>query len=177
MKNFSSRILTLAGILLIIFSLFLYWQKTTPRRVAFNLESNFNTRDAHQGEAVPTKLIINELGIELPVFGAEIVGNNWPVTKNGVSFLSSSALPGTKGNSILYGHNWNSLLGPLTKAKPGQKIEVLLSDGNIVNFVVDSTQIVSPNQASVLAESRDKRLTIYTCTGFLDSQRFVVSAL
>ena len=154
MKNFSSRILTLAGILLIFFSLFLYWQKTTPRRVAFNLESNSYVRDAHQGEVVPTKLIISDLGIELPVFGAKIVGN-----------------------SILYGHNWNSLLGPLTKAKPGQKIEVLLSDGNIVNFVVDSTQIVSPNQASVLAESRDKRLTIYTCTGFLDSKRFVVSAL
>ncbi|MGB2731849.1 MAG: sortase, partial [Microgenomates group bacterium] len=43
-------------------------------------------------------------------------------------------------------------------------------------FIVQVTANVSPDQTNVLKQSHDKRLTLYTCSGFLDTQRFVVVA-
>ena len=60
--------------------------------------------------------------------------------------------------------------------KPGDRIEIAFSDGSIREFVVAYTTTVNPGQVEILKDSEDSRLTLYTCTGFLDSKRFVVTA-
>jgi len=76
----------------------------------------------------------------------------------------------------LYGHNWTNLLGPLVHAKPGQRIYISYADGSVSTFKIQATALVSPQDTSILAPSNDIRVTIYTCAGFMDSQRFVVTA-
>lgn len=51
-----------------------------------------------------------------------------------------------------------------------------MSDGTTRTFTIDQTAVISPTQASVVNPTLDTRLTIYTCTGFLDTKRFVVVA-
>ena len=80
------------------------------------------------------------------------------------------------GNSILYSHNWSSLLGPLTKAKPGQKIIITFDNGRKEKFVVEHTQEVGPDNTEILSQTEDSRLTLHTCSGFLDTKRFFVTA-
>jgi LPXTG-site transpeptidase (sortase) family protein len=77
----------------------------------------------------------------------------------------------------LYGHNWSALLGSLPKIKPGDKIKIILSNGQEKNFVVKYTSIVAPSDTKILSDSADSRITLYTCAGFLDSKRFVATAL
>lgn len=85
-------------------------------------------------------------------------------------------MPGEPGNSILYGHNWTSLFGNLPKTKPGERVDIGFSDGSMQQFIVEYTSIVSPDEIEIIEQTEDTRITLYTCTGFLDSKRFVVVA-
>ena len=125
----------------------------------------------------PSRIMISDLGINLPVYQANIVNKVWPTTTQGASYLSSSPLPGNTGNSVIYAHNWVSLFGHLRDARVGQEVVVTYPDHTKKTFVIAYTSVVPSDQASILAPSSDKRLTLYTCTGFLDSQRFVAVAI
>ncbi len=126
--------------------------------------------------ALPTKISLPDLEINLPVIAVEIKNNRWPDTLSGVSYLSSSAIPGEVGNSIFYGHDFPRLLGSLYKAKPGQSILVDVSGGARYKYVVEKIINISPNDVSILLPSDQKQLTLYTCTGFLDTRRLAVIA-
>ena len=124
----------------------------------------------------PVAIAIKGLNINLPIIPAEIHSTQWDTTTKGVSWLDNSPEPGENGNSILYAHNWTSLFGNLPKVKPGQKIQIGFKDNTKKNFLVQNTAIVKPNQLGILDQTTDKRITLYTCTGFMDSKRFVVTA-
>lgn len=124
----------------------------------------------------PIKLFIPKLGKTLNVTQGEVINNRWTISQTGVSFLADSALPGSKGNSVIYGHNLKSILGDLSNLSNSDKIYVLLSNGSFVKYQVSEEKEINPNQVEILSETQDSRLTIFTCSGFLDSSRFVVIA-
>ncbi|MBI2029367.1 sortase [Candidatus Gottesmanbacteria bacterium] len=116
----------------------------------------------------PVIIKINSVGIELPVIPASFDGKNWPTTTKGASFIPES--------NVFYAHNWSNLFGPLAKVKPGDSIEIITKDGKTYTYTVAFTQEIEPNQTYILNQTIDSRLTLYTCIGFLDSKRFVVTA-
>ena len=170
------RALIYFGIFCLTFAGFLYWQRTTPTRLQFDT-GKIESSSVRSTNVEPRALIIADLGIELPIYPASIKNGRWEATGKGVSYLSSTPVPGEVGNSVIYGHNWKSILGNLVKARPGQTIEVLYSDGSRKEFEVKFTQVVTPDQTQILGQTGDNRITLYTCTGFLDSKRFVVTAI
>jgi len=165
------------GTIILLFSVFFFWERYNPQRLSFNINDySENTTNANSASR-PVGIIIPAINLKLPIIPSEIKNGNWEATTKGVSYLSSSAIPGTKGNSILYGHDWPNLLGNITKLKPGQNIQIKFADGTIKNFVINTLSLVSPNQVSILAPSKTAQITLYTCTGFWDSKRFVVTAI
>ncbi len=165
------------GISLILFGSLLVFQRNNPNRVAFaNTDNNIMSVEENKTK-IPESVIIPSLNINLPIYLSEIKNNKWEVTDKGVSYLKTSVLPGDKGNSVLYGHNWTNLLGNLTKIKTGEKITIEFDDKSKKEFVVTLIQEVNPDDISILNDTVDNRITIYTCSGFLDSKRFVVVAL
>lgn len=129
------------------------------------------------GGQFPKSIEIPSIKANLDIVPASIHGKSWETTSNGVSYLKSTPLPGSKGNSVIYGHNWKSILGNLPQVKPGQKIWITMNDGVKKEFKVEYTATVDPSQTYIIDNTKDSRVTIYTCTGFLDSKRFVVVAL
>ena len=170
------RVLIYFGIFCLILAAFLYWQRTTPTRLQFDTE-RIESSSVSSTNLEPSAIIIRDLAIELDIYPASIKSGKWEATSKGVSYLSSTPVPGEIGNSVIYGHNWKSILGNLVKAKPGQAIEILYSDGSMKKFEVKFTQVVTPDQTEILNQTDDVRITLYTCTGFLDTKRFVVTAI
>ncbi len=169
-----SKFFSIFGIICIITACVLFWQRNNPKRLVFkNLPPTVNVKGVRQ--SVPSRLIIREANIDLQIFPAKIRGQKWDLTTEGVSWLDISSIPGEVGNSIIYGHNWTNILGNLFYVKPGQKIEIVYKDGSVRIFTVQNTAIVSPNDVTVLSQTKDRRVTIYTCTGILDQKRFVVT--
>lgn len=101
----------------------------------------------------------------------------WTVSPNIASYLTASSLPGTEGNVIIYGHNKRNILGNIRALKGYEKITLTMANGETKIYQVESMQEVSPTSTKLLSPTSKEALTIYTCSGFLDSQRFVVRAI
>lgn len=168
------KVLIVLGFILFFFGGYLAYQRYSPKNLEFK---DFKASNANSTQTQPVRIIIPTLGIDSGIFPAQVSNGNWEATTNGVSYLSSTPVPGSQGNSVLYGHNWPSILGSLPKIKPGDEIVVALNSGQKKTFVVSFTSVVSPNQTDILKETSDARITLYTCTGFLDSKRFVATAI
>lgn len=127
------------------------------------------------GEEVPAKIIIPRLNIDLPVIEAKVVDGYWELSENTASFGLGSAFLGDAGNSVIFAHARDHLFGPLKRIIPKDKIYVL-SKKHYFNYEVTEIKTVYPNQVEVVGPSTDERLTLFTCSGFFDSQRLIVVA-
>lgn len=124
----------------------------------------------------PQKLYVPKMAKILDVSDGTVEGDRWTVSDRGVSYLTSSSLPTKGGNTVLYGHNRKEVLGNLLNVNKGDAIYLILDDGGIVSYKVSETKQVKPTEVKILEETDYARLTIYTCSGFLDQARFVVFA-
>src|ERR1700733_12720171 len=171
MKKIISWLLILQSFSLLSVGAYQFYLSAAPASLSF---TNYSVKKSITSLGLaPSRITIPDLGINLPVYQATVVNNIWPTTTQGASYLTSSPLPGNLGNSVIYAHNWVSLFGPLQSAKVGEKVIVTYPDNTKKTFVIEYTSIVSPDESSILAPSSDRRITLYTCTGFLDSHRFV----
>lgn len=170
MKRYFDTVILGLGIFFLCFSGYLVLERESPRNLVFAEASNNTT-------ITPIRLTISNIGLDLPILPAQIQGQKWDITKDGVSYLVTTPLPGSQGNSVMYGHNWSNLLGNLEKVKTGDIIEVKNSDGKVYPYVVHFISVVTPNETHIYNNTTDYRLTIYTCAGFLDSKRLVVTAI
>lgn len=176
MKKILSWFFTIQALSLITVGLYGLYLEQSPTQLAFTNYTYAQQFKDEKGQ-VPVRIAIPSQGIDLPVFEAKITNNIWPTTGLGAEYLETSPLPGTTGNSIIYAHNWESLFGKLRNVKTGDTVVITYPDKSKKTFVIEYTSIVSPTESTILAPSKDKRITLYTCTGFLDSHRFVAVAV
>ncbi len=180
MKNLS-RLFFVAGILCYMLGIYNLWLSQDPNRLSFSKYSyaqrSIPENKTKLKQELPQRIIIKSLNIDIPVIPSKIEDTKWETTDQGASYLGSSPVPGETGNSIIYGHNWASLFANLIYIVPGQEVQIVYEDGKTKTFVVKYTSVVTPDTSSILAPTKDKRITLYTCTGFLDSHRFVAVAV
>lgn len=131
-------------------------------------------------ESAPTIIYpfmsIETLGLTLPIYPARVVGGKWQTTTKGLSHANTSAPLGSTGNTVIYGHNWPNMFKRLPDLKPGDMITITLSETEARNYTVTYTATISPDDISLTKNTADSRLTLYTCTGLLDRDRYVVVA-
>lgn len=147
------------------------WQSkaaSAPVEVAARVE--------HKQEVVqkPVKISIPRLKRNLDVSDGYFEDGRWVISSTGVSYLITSGQVGKAGNAVLYGHNLNGVLGGLWKVQNGDYIEVTADNGSVYKYEIFERREVKPNQVEILNQTDDARITIFTCSGFLDSARFVV---
>src|SRR3989344_8415077 len=94
-----SKISIFLGVLLLLFGAYLVFERYNPKRLEFGniTQTRVNTSDVY-----PRKITIPSLDIELGIYPARIKKNRWEATTKGISYLSSTPIPGSRGNSVLY---------------------------------------------------------------------------
>ena len=123
---------------------------------------------------LPARIIIPQVKIDLQVFPAQVVEDQWQVSEEGVSYLLGSGIPGREDRVIIYGHNKNHLFGPIKWLSEGEEIKLVNRKGEEFVYQVVETKTVSHEEIEVLSPTQEPTLTLYTCTGFWDRERFVV---
>lgn len=127
-------------------------------------------------EELPVKVIIPKLGKELTITPARVINDQWEIAEDGASYLLGSGIPGKEGNVVIYGHNKKHLFGPIRWLEKEELIKITTLQGEEFTYKITETKTVSPDEVEVLAPTKEAILTLYTCTGFLDRERFVIVA-
>jgi sortase A len=105
-------------------------------------------------------------------------GADQDVLERGAGHLPGSALPGEHGNTVLAAHR-DTFFRPLRGIRPGDVVKIHTVPKDSI-YVVESAQIVGPNDVDVLKPTAEPALTLITCYPFQyigpAPERFVVRA-
>jgi LPXTG-site transpeptidase (sortase) family protein len=123
----------------------------------------------------PDRLIIPILSVDIPVKTAKIVNGYWEVFDNSAGWGEGSAYPEETGNQVIFAHARDGLFLPLKNIKQGERIYVFAKT-KWYGYVVKEIKEVLPSQVEVIGSTPTRILTLYTCSGFADSKRLIVTA-
>jgi len=124
---------------------------------------------------IPTKITISEIYVELPVRKAEIIDGYWEVFENSAGWGSGSGVPGEVGNQVIFAHARDGLFLPLLYVEKGMEITVSTETETYVYEIMEIKEVY-PNQIEVIQPTNTEILTLYTCSGFADKKRLIVTA-
>ncbi len=123
---------------------------------------------------IETELRIRDLGVAVPVFA----GCSFINLEKGACHLAGSATFGGLGNAAVAGHRDRDFR-KLDHIRKGMNISIS-QDGKCYEYIVDSTEIVFPDNVQVLAIHDRPELTLITCYPFYyvgpAPKRFIVHA-
>ena len=159
---------------LFLIALFSGWRFYNARILSFktdNVSASSETQSSN-----PVSISIPSIPLTLPVEESVIADGVWEISSKGASHLDKSADPGEAGNIVIYGHNKNLLFGPIRRLKEGDLIEITSENGTLYTYRVVKTVITTPDDIEYVLPKSEEILTLYTCTGLLDSKRHIVLA-
>jgi LPXTG-site transpeptidase (sortase) family protein len=167
------------GIFFVFLSLFIllfpsyirHSSELNPVKVNFELKKT----QAETG-LVPDRIILPDVNINAVVKEAKIENGYWQVFEDTASYGQGSASLGEKGNMVIFAHARSELFYNLRDIKKDDLVFVYHRK-NKYTYKVKEVKSVFPNDTSVIAPTKDQRLTLYTCIGFYDEKRLVVIAM
>jgi LPXTG-site transpeptidase (sortase) family protein len=116
---------------------------------------------------------IPTLGINFPIVGVSLSGNNWNLTwlKDSVGYLEGSAYPTFNGNSVLTAHviDANNNLGPFSDIKgmhSNDKIYIHAYGKIYIYQVQENRKISSANLSAVFKHEEYSWVTLVTCEDY-----------
>lgn len=124
----------------------------------------------------PVKIVIPKSDIDIPIVEAKIVDGYWELSETTASYGLGSGYPGTASNIVIFAHAKEGLFYNLKNAKIGDAIYVFTKN-KWYGYKVNKITAVYPNQTEVIQPTKKETLTIYTCTGFNDEKRLIITAL
>jgi hypothetical protein len=124
----------------------------------------------------PVRLVIPVSSIDIPINQGyySAASNSWTLSGYYAQFDMSSSLANTaSGQTFIYGHNNDFVLGALRHQTPdiNAVAYIYTSNGYLFQYSFVSARSLSPTDTSVLSYSGAPTLLIQTCTGSLDEWR------
>jgi sortase A len=120
------------------------------------------------------RLEIERLGLSVMV----MEGDDHRTLRRAVGHIPGTALPGQNGNIALTGHR-DTFFRPLRNVRPDDIVTLRTLQGDY-RYRVLSTEVVNPDNVSVLHPGRNEILTLITCHPFYfvgaAPNRFIVRA-
>jgi sortase A len=184
------RVLVLAGALV-----FVYWGYLMLHEICFQIAASRALRqrisgtgtDTERRAAQPypavTSLRPGELigRLEIPRIHISVIvleGSDSSVLDVAAGHIPGTALPGTNGNVGIAAHR-DTFFRSLREIRPNDRLSFRTPIG-IVEYGVDSTEVVDPDDIEVLRKTADAELTLVTCYPFNyigpAPRRFIVHA-
>ena len=144
------------------------------RRLSFNAGDQL---EQSTGTLSPVKTIrLSKYRVTLDVTEVGINDGVWQISETTANHLNQSANPGEGGNIVIYGHNSSEVFGPLRWMSKGEEIEVANHEGVVSVYVIDQIIETNPEDIQWILPKDKETLTVYTCSGFLNSKRHIVVA-
>ncbi len=128
----------------------------------------------------PNQVIVPSMLLDQPIYEGP-VSQQYKVLNKGIWRFSSSSTPDKGGNTVLIGHrftytNPRGVFYFLNKVKVGDSIGIIWQNKQY-SYKVVSISEVPPTNTAIEANSKQAKLTLFTCTPlWLPKDRLVVVA-
>lgn len=173
-KTVIGYLVVLMGLVFVVYGI----QKEAGRVYTFKSEpvevQGFSETEGEEKD-LPLQISIPELFIDLTVKRAEVIDGYWEVFEGSAGWGSGSGFPGEKGNQVIFAHARDGLFLPLLYVEKGMEINVSTKAETYVYEVMEIKEVY-PNQLEVIQPTSEEVLTLYTCSGFQDKKRLIVTA-
>ena len=131
--------------------------------------------------AMPERLVVPSIGVDAPVVVVGLDEEGGMVSPDGpdpVGWYTFSPTPGQPGNTVLSGHrDWRTgvtgVFWRLGELVPGDRISVVLADGNEVAYEVVLSVLVGPDDMTIeeiVGQTPEEIITLITCEGVFDAE-------
>ncbi|HUC96451.1 MAG TPA: sortase [Candidatus Saccharimonadales bacterium] len=123
---------------------------------------------------VPTRIVINSLGMDLAVGTGSFDPStgNWTIDDTKAYYADISVPTNDhNGTTLIYGHNRQSVFGALHTIQPGAEAVVYTNTGYTFHYIYQSMREVLPNDVSIFQANGKPELTLLTCSGGWDTYR------
>jgi len=124
----------------------------------------------------PVRILIPKRDIDLKVVDAPIVDGYWQLSETTASYGLGSGTPGEKNNTVIFAHARAGLFYNLKDVQLNDIVYIFTKD-KWFRYKVNKVSAVYPNQTEVIKPTKNETLTLYTCTGFYDEKRLIVTAI
>lgn len=124
----------------------------------------------------PVKIVIPKSDIDIPIVEAKIVNGYWELSETTASYGLGSGYPETASNTVIFAHARKGLFYNLKNVKIGDAIYVFTKN-KWYKYKVNKITAVYPNETKVIQPTKKETLTLYTCTGFNDEKRLIITAI
>jgi sortase A len=144
--------------------------------------ADVDATDADQDATPPAEIDAGLVGrIEIPRLNMSAIvmeGDDDGTLARAVGHVPGTPLPWQSGNVVMAGHR-DTFFRPLRDLRDGDDIELITTRGRF-DYQVVGTEIVDPDDVSVLAPAPGRSLTLITCYPFTyigrAPQRFIIHA-
>lgn len=171
---FAERTLWTIGVLCVACCLFFAAQARAYRNLAKHIGSSQSIAQNSTPDSVIGRIQVSALDLSASI-ASDIDASS---LREGVGHIRGTAMPGGLGTVGLAGHR-DTFFRPLRRIKPGMDI-TLTGTAGTYHYLVDSTQIVTPDKVHVLDIVQQPALTLITCFPFdyigAAPRRFIVHA-
>ena len=176
-SRITERVLWAFGGICLSYCLFVHLQTRSYRALAAGISTRSN-RQTPKATSTPEPVVgmieVSALGLSAPITSDIDAGS----LRLGVGHIRGTAVPGGLGTVGIAGHR-DSFFRPLQRVMPGMDIKLSGANGTF-HYLVDSTEIVSPDKVHVLDIGHLPALTLITCFPFdyvgAAPRRFIVHA-
>lgn len=168
----------LIGVFLIILALLvLTWKFPVGKPIDKSpIVINSKLLESREIQNIPVRIVIPKNDIDLKVIPSKIVNGYWELSETTASYGLGSGLPETKSNTVIFAHAREGLFYNLKNVKTGDSIYIFTKD-KWFRYQVNKITAVYPSQTEVISPTKNETLTLYTCSGFYDEKRLIVTAV
>lgn len=167
----------IAVVLIILALLILTWKFPVAKPVDKNpIVINSKLLKLENVKNIPVRIIIPKNNIDLKVTPSKIVNGYWETSEVSASYGLGSGYPQSKSNTVIFAHAREGLFYNLKDVEMGEIIYVFSKD-KWFRYKVNKIKTVLPNQIEVISPTKNEVLTLYTCSGFYDEKRLIISAI
>jgi len=168
-RTYLPVVLMVAGLLLVAFVASQYYQmyreqKTLAKQWAQQESDRVRQASAHRGEVAADNADDSIIRLQIPKIDLDayvLEGSGHKQLKLGVGRITTTALPGAKGNAVVTAHR-DTFFRHIVELKKGDEI-IVRRNGERMVFAMTGNKIVKPTDLSVLKQTEEPTLTLITC--------------
>ena len=126
----------------------------------------------------PVRIVASSVGVDMPVVDGfyDSTTGDWTLYSDKAQFAAMTAEPNDKsGQTFIYGHATQRVFGKLLNMHAGDSVEVYTSNGYKFTYTLKQTEVVTPQNTSILSYTGSPRLLLQTCVGtWSESRKFFI---